>query len=221
MKNIFVVASPGRTGSNLILEMLTGDWPNGVDYASPGSGILNALPIWLPWNFSDQSPTAWKRPEQLINFANQQQVVIHTHQISLINALDPKQIILIMSLRRDLFAQVMSLVISNITQEWNGKEYSKKQIIPQKFDPAQFLRILEHQKEWINDINTELYQKVVTIYYEDLVAQKSEFLAQQLGIPYVEDQVIKVNEKSPYCYKDIVLNWTELHEVYLKTCNGV
>lgn len=203
MSNIYIVASPGRTGSHIILEMLTG--PRGY----PG-GLADAHSVWLPY---DQG-------EDVYYIENNQSVVIHLHDFKLIDHLDPSDITVIVSLRHDLFAQMMSLAVATVANEWSGKEYSGKSIKPVVYDRTQFIWNLHMAINWPKEINLSAYKKVVTIYYEDLKDQGAEFLAKKLGLEYDESKVGHVYRSSPYNYKDVILNWEELYQDYLKITNA-
>ena len=79
-----------------------------------------------------------------------------------------------------------------------------------------FLRFLN----WPNTLDLFKYKKVITIYYEDLIDQGAEFLANNLNLEYVQSKVSHVYQQSPYSYKDIILNWEELYQEYLKITNN-
>ena len=198
MSDIYTIFSPGRTGSHIILEMLTGT-------SFTKGGLADAYGYWLPLNK--------KEYQQHIKDQN---VVIHLHNINLIKDLDPTTITLILSLRRDVFAQVMSLFVAGVVDEWSGKDYSNKPVDPVTIDPSKFINALKFMLDWQRTINLLGYKKVVTIYYEDLIDQGAEFLARELNLEYVESRVGRVYQKSPYLYKNIILNWEELYREYVK-----
>jgi hypothetical protein len=198
MSDTYIIFSPGRTGSHIILEMLTGA-------SFTKGGLADAYGYWLPLNE--------KEYQQHIKDQN---VVIHLHDVNLIKDLDPAAITLIISLRRDVFAQVMSLIVAGVVDEWSGKDYSNKPVDPVTIDPSKFINALIFMLNWQNRVNLSNYKKVVTIYYEDLIGQGAEFLARELNLEYVESRVGQVYQKSPYSYKNIILNWEELYQEYLK-----
>jgi len=201
MNNIYTIFSPGRTGSHIILEMLAGTPFN-------KGGLADAYGLWLPMN-----------EKECQQYIKDQNVVIHLHNINLIKELDPTAIILIISLRRDVFAQAMSSVVAKLVDEWSGKDYSNKIVEPVVFDKLKFINHLELLLNWQNKLNLSNYKKVVTIYYEDLIDQGAEFLANKLNLEYAQSKVGHVYQKSPYLYKDIILNWKELYQEYLKITN--
>jgi len=203
MNNIYVIYSPGRTGSHIILEMLTG--PVGTK-----GGLADAHAIWLPTN-----------RDKYQQGINDQNTVIHLHNLIEIRDLDKSTVTLILSLRRDLFAQLMSGCVAHIVNEWSGKDYSNKIVEPMVFDKAEFSNIVNTQCRQARGLNLSGYKKVVTIYYEDLIDQGAEFVANKLDLNYNKLQVGHVYQPSPYRYKDIILNWEELQQEYLKIINGV
>lgn len=200
MNKIYTIFSPGRTGSHIILEMLAGTPFN------PG-GLANAYGVWLPMN----------KKECLQYVQDQDQnLVIHLHNLDLLADLDPANINLIISLRRDVFAQVMSLIVAQTVDEWSGKDYGNKSVDAVAVDPAKFVHILKSFVNWSNGLDLSGFKQVVTIYYEDLIEQGAEFLARELGLEYAESRVGQVYQPSPYRYKDIILNWPELYQEYLQ-----
>ena len=203
MNNIYVIYSPGRTGSHIILEMLTG--PIGTK-----GGLADAYAIWLPAN-----------KEKYQQGIKDQNTVIHLHNLIEIRDLDKSTVTLILSLRRDIFAQLMSMCVALLVDEWSGKDYSNKIVEPLVFDKAEFIDLVNTQCRQSRELNLSGYKKVVTIYYEDLIDQGAEFVADKLDLNYNNLQVGHVYQPSPYRYKDIILNWEELQQEYLKIINGV
>ena len=197
MIDTYTIFSPGRTGSHIILEMIAGT-------PFTKGGLADAYGLWLPLNE--------KEYQQYINHEN---VVIHLHDIELIKNLDPATVTLIISLRKNLFEQAMSLIVARIVNEWSGKDYSNKSVDPVTFNETKFIHILKMLLTWQNNLDLSGYKKVITIYYEDLVEQGEEFLAKELNLKYDRTLVGKVNQKSPYFYKDIIINWATLYQKFL------
>ena len=203
MNNIYVIYSPGRTGSHMILEMLTGP-------LFTKGGLADAYAVWLPAN-----------REKYLQHIKNQNVVIHLHNPDEIKDLDKSNVTLILSLRRDLFTQVMSKCVALTVDEWSGKDYSNKIVEPLVFDKAEFIDLVNEQQHHARRLSLSGYKKVVTIYYEDLLDQGAEFVADKLNLRYNKLQIGHVYQPSPYRYKDIILNWEELQQEYLKMINGV
>ena len=187
----------------MILEMLTG--PVGTK-----GGLADAHAMWLPTN-----------REKYQQGIKDQNTVIQLHDLREISDLDKSTVTLILSLRQDLFAQLMSGCVARIVDEWSGKDYSNKIVEPLVFNKAKFSNLVKSQRQQARGLNLSGYKKVVTIYYEDLLEQGAEFVAGKLGLNYNKLQVGHVYQPSPYRYKDIILNWEELQQEYLKIINGV
>ena len=202
MNNIYVIYSPGRTGSHIILEMLTGP-------LFTEGGLADACAIWLPAN-----------REKYQQGIKDQNIVIQLHNLREISDLDKTTVTLILSLRRDLFAQTMSMCVARIVDEWSGKDYSNKIIEPMFFNKTEFIHLVNNLMQ-ASKLVLSGYKKIVTIYYEDLIDQGAEFVADKLDLRYNKLQVGHVHQPSPYRYKDIILNWEELQQEYLKMINGV
>jgi len=203
MNNIYTIFSPGRTGSHIILEMLSG-----TPYIK--GGLADAFGIWLPLNQTEYQ-----------QYVSNQNLVIKLHDIRLIRDLDPSTVTVIVSLRKDSFSQLMSLIVANnIVNEWSGRDYTGKTVEPIVVDKSILIKTLTRLRswnyDWQNKINPSVYKKVITIYYEDLVEKGAEFLAKELDLEYTESKVGNVYQKSPYFYKDIILNWEELYQEYCK-----
>jgi hypothetical protein len=199
-REIYVIFSPGRTGSHIILEAISG-------IANSPGGLCNATCFWSPNN-----PTPYN------SYSTSENIAIHTHTLQkTINNLhlNPKDITLILSYRKDLFAQAMSGIVARLTNEWNGKDYSDKKVEPIYISKEEFKhKLINLQIPAIPNL-TE-YKKVVTIFYEDLIIFGPKYIASILDIKYDETQVGKIHRKSPYSYKDCILNWQELYEDFCK-----
>jgi hypothetical protein len=203
-KNIYVILSPGRTGSHIILEMLTG----GSSDPRPIGGLANALGYWYPLDI-----------DKLKIFPSSNNLVIHAHDINVISKLnlDPGQITLILSYRKDLFSQAMSHKVAQITDEWSGKNYTNKAPEPQHLNKTEFLNFIKLIQQWPDRLNLLLlYKKVVTVYYEDIVEHGPLYLANLLNLEYNESTCGRIFQKSPHSYKDWISNWEELYQEYLK-----
>jgi hypothetical protein len=196
-KNTYVILTTARTGSHMIFEMLSGT-------KNTRGGMADAIGCWYPSN-----------PDIIEKSFGKLNLVIHTHCIDFVSQLnlDPAQITVILSRRKDAFLQAMSINVSVITKESRGKDYSHKTPLPQHVDKVNFFKTIKRFK---NCPLLPKYKKIVTVYYEDLVEQGAPHLANVLGIDYKDSMVGKVFDKSPYSYKDWVLNWEDLQQEYLK-----
>jgi hypothetical protein len=93
---------------------------------------------------------------------------------------------------------------------------------PFKVDPADFTNSLRGQDLAYQLVNSEVmprYNSVIRIDYNSLVAAAvpEKYVADQLGINYVTNLEYHNNSiKNPRNYKDLILNWEELHQVYQK-----
>jgi hypothetical protein len=196
-KEIFVIYSPGRTGSHIITETLAGP-------PSTKGGLCNTIPYW------DKEPN--------VNFDINTQSVIKTHNLDVITELNlnTNNVILILSKRRNVFEQAMSMLVAKITNEWTGKEYSNKNITPVTISKSIFINEWNRLTKWGDNIDSTQYKKVVTLWYEDIINQDNipNYIASELGLRYSPNMLIKIYQKSPYQYKDCILNWQELKNLY-------
>jgi LPS sulfotransferase NodH len=199
-RQIYLIYSPGRTGSHIILESIAG-------IATTAGGLCHAQCFWHPNN-----PIPWQQYHADLNVAIQTHSLAHT-----VNdlELDPRSVVLILSQRKDKFAQIMSSFTAQITKEWNGKDYSDKPAEPQIVAQEKFKALSNHVRNWPRHIDRlHEYQKVVSIYYEDIVDQGPIHIAQSLGVDYHQESLGQINRPSPYHYKDWILNWQELYDLF-------
>jgi LPS sulfotransferase NodH len=201
-REIYIIFSPGRTGSHIILEAISG-----IENV-PG-GLCNATCYWHPNN-----PTLYE------SYAISDNIVIHTHMLQDALAklnIAPKDATLILSYRRNIFEQVMSVLVAQVTNEWSGKNYSDKLISPVSISQDKFNKVLVNlQNQLAIDVHHDQYKKIITIFYEDLVVDAAEHIASKLNIKYDKAQVGTIHRKSPYRYKDWILNWQELYQEFCK-----
>jgi hypothetical protein len=89
-------------------------------------------------------------------------------------------------------------------------------------DPDNFtssLYGLHDNYQLVNSEVTPRYNSVIRIDYNSLVAAAvpEKYVADQLGIDYtVNSEYTHQSIKNPRNYKDLILNWEELHQVYQK-----
>lgn len=201
---IYVVLGPGRTGSNLICQLISSN-----DFNQPG-GICNAI------RATSDSPYD---VEQALDRKDVNHVVIHSHEPDIVQrlGLNPKDVVLILSKRRDLFQLIMSHAVTYRTQEWHS--YSNKPIEPTPMDPSIFKGWYKGFKNWFNDVDTSLpFSNVVTAYFEDVsnIETANNYLSSLLGITDGHLRYRTPEPGSPYNFKDWVPNWQQVHHIYLK-----
>lgn len=198
-QDIFVIYTSARTGSHIILEILAG-------HHDQSGGLLNTQPFW------DKSDPA------LFNL--NQHKVIHIHDIGFIDRLNLplSQVTLILSHRRNVFAQIMSMLVAELTGEWNGKDYSNRSVTPTHVSKRKFTNMLYPVLTWPGTIpHREEFAKIVPIYHEDIIDEDNvQHIAKILDLSNISIGEMQINKKSPYCYKDIILNWQELYAEYKK-----
>jgi hypothetical protein len=196
---IYIVLGPGRTGSILICEIL--------------GSLCNALRA----STDDMECTT-----SILARKNSVNIVLHSHSKLIIDKviieklkLDPKEITLILSKRRDLFLQIMSNFVAEITGETHS--YTKKSPTPIFVDPMDFVSRYASEKKWYDSIDQSLcYRKIVEIYYEDFTKPKLDpsVIANALGIENTSNEYLEPNLPSPYSFKDWIVNWENLYQIY-------
>lgn len=191
---IYIILSPGRTGSILLTDIV-------YKY------ICNNL------NFADEVRYFWYDNQPPVTFNTDKDCVVHTHSSEIISKLeiDPSNVTLIISKRYNLFDLTMSDIISYVTHECT--RYTGQQKEPFSIPITIFLKYIEHYKKWYENIDLSLnYYDVKTIFYEDFIDDYS-YIGKLLNFPHLEKINIET-EKSPYDYKDLVVNWEILKFIY-------
>ena len=203
---IYIVLGPGRTGSNLICHMLGNDGkePEGMLFAS---------------RTKDDSKESLEENIEFLKLSKRWRganIIVHSHDPNIIHKLgiDPKECILIISKRRNLFELVMSHAVTRRTREWSA--YTDKTPSPSRMDPSIFLKWCEGFRDWYKDIDLTLpYNKVIEVYYEDICNIEPGFrhLATLLGVEVKYKTLPRAN---PHRYQDWISNWQELYNLMAK-----
>ena len=195
---IYIVATPGRTGSKLLVQLIS-------NYGTTPGGICNAK--------SDLSPNAYRK---LVKFKDTTNIVFHTHYIDYASQLgiNNYESILLVSKRRDTFAALMSMCVGQVTNDWQF--YTNKRVNPFTIDLKKFLNLYQFYKQWYVDVYQPTYYKVIDVYYEDIIEYGEKGIADLLNIKQYIKTTNQISPKSPYSYKDLILNWEDLYYEYLQ-----
>ena len=189
---IYIVLGPARTGSILLTTIISNFYKNDCEVIFYETTRLPVIDL-------------------------SKNYIIHTHSKDILDqiAIDPKYITLVISKRKDIFSSVMSAIIASRTKEYYS--YTDNTVEPFSITCSEFFKIfIDRYLKWYNDINFSLnYHKIATIYYEDFINNYSN-VGTILNLPYIESYNIS-STKSPYNYKDVILNWPEL--LYLFKCS--
>ena len=200
--NIYVILGWARTGSNWIVDIM-------ASRTNKPAGIASAVLC------NETTPTGIR--QFLHKHPN---IVIHSHDRDFLKnlQLDPKEVTLIVSKRRDWFAGLMSYSIAQeISKEWNG--YTKRNLVPATINPRLFMLWTVWAYTWYDSLDLSLpYKKVETVFYEDISLYGHKHIMDAAGIdrktPFIPSEVIG---PSPHKYKELVLNWKDLFVLYEKT----
>ena len=149
--------------------------------------------------------------------------ILHTHDIDHLLRY-PQEVrektMLISCYRENKFDQTISYLVAQKTNEWFV--YSDKQIAPFTIDPSEFEAVLvgiTSENEDYGQLST-LWPNFFEIKYEDLVNSKipEKHVAKCLGMKYKKTQgwAQRGSKKNLRNYKDLILNWNELLEIYEK-----
>jgi hypothetical protein len=186
----FVVYGPGRTGSHWVESILIG-------LLAPTS-----------FRYSDCSllPGGW---------------IYHTNRIDKLLAM-PREIrdsvTLVVCNRSNYFDAAVSYVVAKHTNEFFV--YTDTLVAPFNVDPDDFTNLLHGLHTTHQLVDSEVipsYNRVIRIDYNSLVAAAipEKYVADQLGIDYtVNSEYTHKSVKNPRNYKDLILNWEDLHQLY-------
>jgi len=190
---IYLVTGPGRTGSTWLSQLI-----------KEQVGAENDIHM-IPTSPRDIDKQGWYH------------TVLHTHDHHWCKntGINPGDVSLVISRRRDDFATQMSGYVARHTKECG--EYSNKHITPFKVDLGEFRFLNEFRETWYDSLDlTVPYYNVSTIYFEDIVATSK--VVRLTYEPLFKDTILDwpLLGKSPYSYKDWISNWKELYEAYLQ-----
>jgi hypothetical protein len=186
----FVVYGPGRTGSHWVESILI--------------GLL--APTSLRYSDCSLLPGGW---------------IYHTNRIDKLLAM-PREIrdsvTLVVCNRSNYFDAAVSYVVAKHTNEFFV--YTDTLVAPFNVDPDDFTNLLHGLHTTHQLVDSEVipsYNRVIRIDYNSLVAAAipEKYVADQLGIDYtVNSEYTHQSVKNPRNYKDLILNWEDLHQLY-------
>jgi len=125
---------------------------------------------------------------------------------------------LIVCNRSSYFDAAVSYVVAKHTNEFFT--YTDTPVAPFNVDPDDFTNSLCGQHLTYQLVGSEViprYNSVIRIDYNSLVdaVVPEKYVADQLGIDYtVNSEYTHQSVKNPRNYKDLILNWEDLHQLY-------
>jgi hypothetical protein len=115
----------------------------------------------------------------------------------------------VLSKRRDVFAQILSMIISKRTNEFT--DYTKKSIELFAVEETEFESSYWFIKCFYQTVDVRQFKKTIEIYYEDLVSDP-DYLFRKFDISKLTNY--GVTKKSPYWSHDMILNMRELKTLF-------
>lgn len=186
----FVIYGPGRTGSHWVEALLI--------------GLFNVT-HWRNDQFS-LLPNRW---------------IYHTNHISDLLEI-PREIresvTLLVCERASMFDKAISYIVAKETNEFFS--YTDKIVKPFYVDPAYFKQFLDDHRSMQGEFNrgvVPIYSSIIRIDYDTLstAAVPEQYIADQLGVDYCVNLDYCHNViKNPRNYKELILNWEDLHKLY-------
>jgi len=191
LQNNFIVFGPGgRCGSHWVEEMLRNIF--NVSYA-----VGPFTPMSTGWIYhTNGKDDLLEMPSKIKNSAT-----------------------LVYCVRKNYFDVVISFLVAEITDEW--WHYTSKTVEPFVVDTARFKTLLNdihdyRTKEIPKDI-LPLFSNAITIEFDNLISAEipEAYVADLLGIDYViNENNCQPGNKNTRNYKDLILNWDELVDIY-------
>ena len=186
----FIVYGPGRTGSHWVESILI--------------GLL--APTSLRYLSCSLLPDGW---------------IYHTNHWNELLGM-PREIrdsvTLVVCNRSNYFDAAVSYVVAKHTNEFFV--YTDTPVAPFNVDPDDFTNLLYGLYDAFQLVDSEViprYNSVIHIDYNSLVAAAvpEKYVADQLDIDYtVNSEYTHQSIKNPRNYKELILNWEELHQLY-------
>lgn len=186
----FVVYGPGRTGSHWIESLLIGLFPT-VHYRNNQFCVFPDHWIYHTNNFND-----------LLDIPREMR----------------DSITLIVCDRANVFDRVISYIMAIKTTEFG--DYTDKIIEPFCVDPEYFKKLSEDHRLYLAEFNRTVvpcYNSIIRIDYDALAsaAVPAQYIADQLGLSYqINLDYHHASIKNTRNYRDIILNWEELYQIY-------
>ena len=130
---------------------------------------------------------------------------------------------LVYCVRKNYFDVAISLLVAEISDEWYF--YTSKTVDPFVVDTVRF-RTLIRDLQYYHTIEIPenilpLFNNLITIEFDNLISSAipEKYMADQLGIDYDVDKNYyesdsASNYKNTRIYKDLILNWDELVDIY-------
>jgi len=152
--------------------------------------------------------------------------IYHTNGISEVLNMPSEiknSVTLIYCVRKNYFDATISFLVAEITDEWH--HYTNKTVEPFVVDTVRFRKLINdlhyvRTKQVPEDI-LPLFTNSVTVDYDQLIsaAIPEKYIAAQLGMDYDTNKNYGQpdsgpSHKNPRNYKDLILNWDQLVEIY-------
>jgi hypothetical protein len=147
--------------------------------------------------------------------------IYHTNKIDNLHEFHEEMrdsITLIVCDRANKFDTVLSNIIAIKTNEFYN--YTDNIIEPFHVDPEYFKDLSRGHRYYLDQFNGEIvpiYNNIIRIEYNSVVgaAVPEQYIADQLGVAcQVRPNYHHGSFKNPRKYKDLILNWEELHQIH-------
>ena len=155
-------------------------------------------------------PTVHYSPDYKFDYADN--TIVHTHDpmFTVDNIVDLSNVTLIVVKRQDLFSQLMSSAIAERSGQW--VKYGLGNIKPFNYPIIDFRQDLLDAFAWYRDLELgKNYHEIIFVQYEHFIEYGVSYLSKKLGNSFL---TIDLAPKSPFNFKDLIINWEELYNVY-------
>ena len=186
----WVIATPGRTGSNLIAHHL------------------------VDMGYEKCERNTKEDNSSIIEKSKNHPVVVHDHGIMSLKPDGDSS--LCVSLRKDVFQQTCSGLISVKTNEFNARQYNTRplsfHVDLNQFDSMISLLMTTGIFQ-ASQVGQDKWKNSFIVFYEDLIEMGIIEFAKKYNMPYKDSSVWK-DKKSPRRPENTITNYEELLEYY-------
>jgi hypothetical protein len=137
-----------------------------------------------------------------------QSTVIHNHNPLWVPP-DNSFCTAIISRRRNLFESIISALVAEKTKEFF--QYTNRTISPFYVEPLDFTHRYFFEKTYYEIINYNRFDKVVEVYYEDMMSDKKHLFS-LVGVD--KEILLDLTTKSPYNNRQLISNIDELDVLF-------
>lgn len=207
----FVVITRSRTGSNLLISLLNSN-PNIRAYGEKFNRLKKKNCNLI---YKEIFPM---KSYKAIGFKIFYQHPIDSEDKTIWDLIKRNKNIKIVHLQRKNILRIhISRLIAGKTKRWSSIKEGEIEVDTKKIfiDFEKLIDDVNNTKNWVNNLNNEFENnRIINIYYEDLVKNKNETIkdiCKFLGVPHYKSSS-KLKKQNPEKIEDLIINYNEIKE---------